>query len=51
MVCSDEEDGVVRKPPSKVPDLFYIPVTPEIDEPEESGWGQLEVRCTVTIRA
>eukprot|EP00117_Sycon_ciliatum_P017386 scpid27994/ scgid16400/ Retinoblastoma-binding protein 5 len=44
---SDEEDGVETKKAktdtSKTPDLLYIPVTPEIDEPEEGGWGQLEI--------
>ncbi len=33
--CSDEED---------VEALDWLPMAPEIEDPEEPGWGQLEVR-------
>ena len=36
MLCyySDEEDGET---------LDWLPMAPEIEDPEEPGWGQLEV--------
>ena len=37
--CSDDEEAEAGGQSG----LLFIPITPEIDEPEESGWGQLEV--------
>ena len=33
-VCSEEDD---EEP------LDWLPIAPEIEEPEDTGWGQLEV--------
>ena len=34
LLCSDEDDGDT---------LDWLPMAPEIEDPEEPGWGQLEV--------
>eukprot|EP00118_Oscarella_pearsei_P009523 m.55031 g.55031 ORF g.55031 m.55031 type:complete len:581 (+) comp34445_c0_seq1:66-1808(+) len=36
LVSSDEDESVENG-------LFYLPVAPEVDDPEEIGWGQLEM--------
>ena len=35
---SDEDDGDT---------LDWLPMAPEIEDPEEPGWGQLEVKSTL----
>lgn len=37
-VCSDEEND------EDLDSIYYLPVAPEVDDPEETGWTQ-EVCC------
>ena len=38
--CSGDEDD------NEEP-LDWLPIAPEIEDPEEAGWGHLEVQCNV----
>ena len=42
-MCSGDEDD-------KEEPLDWLPIAPEIEDPEEAGWGHLEVSACIVVR-